>query len=171
MEEPGLVRTDIDESGLNTGQDGLHLAQVYVSEQPIVVGPVEHHLHQLPVFHERHPRFVGRSAHEDFSPHCDFSPGRSLMTNPAVRSSCPGAAPLQASGERGRLQPEPVMAGQRPEWTSLLFRRRHGRHLSGESPPGDQTLDLCVTSLTSQMAFWPSCVIGEVSSCLFVSSA
>ena len=39
------------------------------------------------------------------------------------------------------------MAGQRPEWTSLLFRRRHGRHLSGELPPGDQTLDF-VCNLT-----------------------
>ena len=83
MKESGLVGTDIDECGLNAGQDGFHLAQVDVSEHSALVGPVEHHLHQLLVFQERYPRFVGGSAHEDFSPHFDFSPGRSLMTNPA----------------------------------------------------------------------------------------
>ena len=33
------------------------------------------------------------------------------------------------------------MAGQRPEWTSLLFRRRQAEHLADELPPNDQTLD------------------------------
>ena len=39
------------------------------------------------------------------------------------------------------------MAGQRPEWTSLLFRRRQAEHLSDELPPNDQTLDF-VSALT-----------------------
>ena len=39
------------------------------------------------------------------------------------------------------------MAGQRPEWTSLLFRRRQAEHLSDELPPNDQTLDF-VSTLT-----------------------
>ena len=39
------------------------------------------------------------------------------------------------------------MAGQRPEWTSLLFRRRQAEHLSDELPPDDQTLDF-VSTLT-----------------------
>ena len=76
------------------------------------------------------------------------------MTNPAVRSTCPGAAPLQAVGERGRLQTEPVMAGQRPEWTSLLFPRRHGRHLCDESPLSDQTLDFACN--LTDLADWLS---------------
>ena len=83
MKESSLACTDIDDRGLNTGQDGFHRAQVDVSEQFALVGPVEHHLDQLLVFHERDPRFVGRSTHEDFSPHFAFSPGQSLMTNPA----------------------------------------------------------------------------------------
>ena len=37
------------------------------------------------------------------------------------------------------------MAGQRPEWTSLLFRRRRDEHLSDELPPDDQTLDFVST--------------------------
>ncbi len=37
------------------------------------------------------------------------------------------------------------MAGQRPEWTSLLFRRRQAEHLSDELPPDDQTLDFVST--------------------------
>ena len=32
------------------------------------------------------------------------------------------------------------MAGQRPEWTFLLFRRRRIRHLCEELPLKDQTL-------------------------------
>ena len=39
------------------------------------------------------------------------------------------------------------MAGQRPEWTSLLFRRRQDEHLCDELPPDDQTLDF-VSTLT-----------------------
>ncbi len=39
------------------------------------------------------------------------------------------------------------MAGQRPEWTSLLFRRRQAEHLSDELRPNDQTLDF-VSTLT-----------------------
>ena len=69
------------------------------------------------------------------------------MTNPAGALTCPGAAPLHVSEERRRLQTEPVMAGQRPEWTSLLFWRRHGGHLSDEVPRNDLTLDF-VSSLT-----------------------
>ena len=37
------------------------------------------------------------------------------------------------------------MAGQRPEWTSLLFRRRQAEHLSDELPPNDQALDFVGT--------------------------
>ena len=39
------------------------------------------------------------------------------------------------------------MAGQRPEWTSLVFRRRQAEHLSDELPPDDQTLEF-VSTLT-----------------------
>mgnify|MGYP006915944818 CR=1 FL=1 len=37
------------------------------------------------------------------------------------------------------------MAGQRPEWTSLLFRRLEAEHLTDELPPDDQTLDFIST--------------------------
>jgi len=40
------------------------------------------------------------------------------------------------------------MAGQRPEWTSLLFRRRQAEHLSDELPPNDQTPDFVLSTLT-----------------------
>ena len=86
--------TDIDEGGLNAREDGLHLAQVNVSEQPALVGPVEHHLHQLPVFHERHPRFVGRCAHEDFSPQDSL---RCLVT-PASPEPAPSACRIPRLG-------------------------------------------------------------------------
>jgi len=80
------------------------------------------------------------------------------------------------------------MAGQRPEWTSLLLWRRHGGILSDELPPNDQTPDFVgtlthlsdsgtsrhalegvVVSPAPRMVFSPSCVIREVSSCLNVS--
>jgi len=37
------------------------------------------------------------------------------------------------------------VAGQRPEWTSLLFRRLEAEHLTDELPPDDQTLDFVST--------------------------
>ena len=45
------------------------------------------------------------------------------------------------------------MAGQRPEWTSLLFRRRQAEHLSDELPPNDQTQDF-VSTLTEFAGTW-----------------
>ena len=62
-----------------------------------------------------------------------------------MRSTCPGAAPLHVLEERYRLQTEPVLAGQRPERTSLLFLRRQVGHLLDELPPNDQTLDFVGT--------------------------
>ena len=44
------------------------------------------------------------------------------------------------------------MAGQRPEWTYLLFPRGHGGQFSGELPPNDQTLDF-VSTLTDPAEF------------------
>ena len=44
------------------------------------------------------------------------------------------------------------MAGQRPEWTSLLFPRGHGGRFSDELPPNDQTLDF-VSTLTDFAEF------------------
>ena len=62
-----------------------------------------------------------------------------------MRSVCPGAAPPSCQEERRRLQTEPVLAGQRPERTSLLFLRRQVGHLLDELPPNDQTLDFVGT--------------------------
>ena len=45
------------------------------------------------------------------------------------------------------------MAGQRPEWTSLLFRRRQAEHLTDELPPNDQTPDF-VSTLTDLAGIW-----------------
>ncbi len=67
MEKRALLLTDVDECGLNSGEDGLDSAEVDVTDGAAVVGTIDQQLYETVVFQDRHAGFPLASIDQDLA--------------------------------------------------------------------------------------------------------
>ena len=70
VEKGALLRTDVDEGCLDSGEHRVDPAKVNVTDHASVVWTIDEKLDELPVLQNRDPRFTRSRVYEDFSFHC-----------------------------------------------------------------------------------------------------
>ena len=75
VEKGGLVRADVDECGLNAGQDGLHLSEVDIANDALGIGAVDHQFHEEIILEDGDARFLRRRRNQNLSFHVPISLG------------------------------------------------------------------------------------------------
>jgi hypothetical protein len=74
VEEGTLFGADVDKGGLDSGEDCLYPAKVYVADHAAVVWTIDEKLYELTVLQNRHARFARAGVDEEFSFHRDPPP-------------------------------------------------------------------------------------------------
>ena len=69
LQEGGAFETDIDKGRLQAGQDGIHLAQVDVTDHTFRLGALDPDLGERAVLDDGNARFVNPLIDEDFGFH------------------------------------------------------------------------------------------------------
>ena len=69
MEERALLGADVDERGLNAGQDCVDLAEVDVADHAAGIGAIDQQLNELVVLEDGDPRLALGRVDQDLSFH------------------------------------------------------------------------------------------------------
>src|SRR5690606_9251206 len=147
VQEARLLGADVHEGGLDAREHRLHPSQEDVADHPVLVRAVEHDLHQLTVFEQRHPGLLGCRAHEDLSPQRRL---RSCAHRTPHGTSRAPDSPARESAD------EPVGRPRRDR-ASGVVRRTRGRTRDRHPPPPRGSHRQAVTPARSRTGTCSDC--------------